>query len=434
MKLIPILTGGALALSLSAISTSADEVEHAGGPTGAPAVTLYSFPNYSGRNVLLNRDTPKLKKLGFAANAMSMKVSGGKWEVCDGNRYNGTCEVFGPGKYTFGIFNWGNKIKSVRRLRTGTNTITLYGRENMKGEHHTYAASVARIKDFAVNDFAQSAKVNGGSWVLCKDSNGKGTCEAINHDVPALRTIGLAGAVSSVYRDSDWNNGREDSGYGNSYGAGYGGGYGAGSGSGSRYGSDGYRNGGGRRYDNRPPQITLFEGYNFSGPQISIDRETSSLLGSGFSNRASSVRINAGSWELCDGSGFTKTCRVVERDENNLGTIGLDSVITSVRPIASGGYGGGSGGQRGDNARGFEGQRTVFFAEPSARGEPVGNCLYNNSQCGNVAANVFCRDAGLGRAVYYDQASSYRAPYLLGARRTSNQPGQQRLIDVLCRR
>jgi Beta/Gamma crystallin len=437
MKFISILLGGALALSMGAISASADQVEHAGGPTGAPGVTLYSFPNYSGRQVLLVRDAPKLKKLGFAANAMSMKVTGGQWEVCDGNQYNGTCEVFGPGKYTFGIFNWGNKIKSVRRLRSGTNTITLYGRENMKGQPHTYAASMPRIKDFAVNDFAQSAKVNGGNWVLCKDSNGKGACETINHDVPALRTIGLGGAVSSVYRSSDWNNGSDSSGYDDSYGGGYGGGYGSGSGSG--YGSNDYRNGGGyrngdgRRYDNLPPQIKLFESYNFSGPSITIDTETSSLLGSGFSNRASSVRVLAGVWELCDGSGFTKTCRTINRDENNLATIGLDSVITSVRPIA-GRDGGGNGGRRGDNARGFEGQRTVFFAEPSARGEPVANCLYRNSQCGNIAANAFCRDAGLNGAVYFDQARSYRAPYLLGARRTANQSGQQRLVDVLCRR
>ncbi len=426
MKLKSILFGGALALSLSAMSANADQVEHAGGPKGAPGVTLYSFPNYSGRQVRLTRDTPKLKKLGFAANAMSMKVVGGKWEVCEGNRYNGTCEVFGPGKYTFGVFNWGNKIKSVRRLPPGTDTITLYARENMKGKRHTYAKSVPRIKDFAVNDFAQSVKVKGGTWVLCEDSNGKGKCESIHHNVPALRSIGLAGAVSSVYRASEWNNGRKENGYDDGYGGGYGPGYGPGP------GPDDYRYGDDRRYDDRPPQIVLFEGYNFSGPRITIDTETASLLGSGFSNRARSVRILSGVWELCDGSSFTKTCRTIDRDENNLATIGLDSVITSLRPIDDGGYGG--GGRRGDNARGFEGQRTVFFAEPSVRGKPVANCLYRNSQCGIVAANAFCRDVGLNGAVYFDQARSYRAPYLLGARRPANQPGQKRLIDVLCRR
>ncbi len=415
MKQKILLISGALALTFGALAANADDVE----TSGSPGVTLYSFPNYGGRSVVLNRDTPKLKKLGFAANAMSMKVSGGRWEVCTGNRYNGPCEVFAPGSYKFGLFNWGNKIKSVRRIGAGTPTITLFSRPNMKGEKHIYARSVPRIKDIATNDFAQSVRVKGGNWVLCENSDGKGKCETIHNNVPNLASIGLGGAVSSLYQASEWRN--------DSYGGdGYGGsGYtGGGSGSGD------YRNGGGR-YDDAYPQIILFEGYNFVGPRITIDRETTDLRNTGFSNRASSVQITSGAWELCDGSGFTKTCRVVERDENNLGRIGLDSLVTSLRPVSNGTGGGGS---RGGDTRGFEGQRTVFFAEPTVRGNPVANCLYGNSQCGNAAANAFCRNSGLGQAVYFDQARSFRAPYLLGDRRIATRAGQQRLVDVLCRR
>ncbi len=420
MKLKSLLLGGAIALAFGAISTSADDVEF----SGTPSVTLYSFPNQSGRSVVLNRDTPKLKKIGFAANAMSMNVSGGNWEVCESNQYNGTCEVFGPGSYNFGIFNWGNKIKSVRRIRAGTPTITLFARPNMQGDHHTYAGNVPRIKDFATNDFAHSVKISGGDWVLCQDSAGKGKCETVRRDVANLSSLNLAGAISSLYRSADWN---DDSLDGGSYG---GGGY-----AGGDYGSgDGRYNGGGRR-DDRYPEIVLFEGYNFTGPRITIDSETSSLLGAGFSNRASSVRISAGVWELCDGSNFTKTCRVVERNENNLGAIGLDSLITSLRPVADRYDGGGRGGGNGrSNARGYEGQRTVFFAEPTLRGEPVASCLYRNSQCGITAANAFCRESDLGNAAYFDQARSYRAPYIIGERRIASNSGQQRLIDVLCRR
>ncbi|PHS21975.1 MAG: hypothetical protein COA84_14555 [Robiginitomaculum sp.] len=417
MKLQSIILGGVLALGLGTISASADDVQYSG-PKG---VTLYSFPGYSGRQVLLTRDTPKLKKLGFANNAMSMKVSGGRWEVCSGNQYNGACEVFGPGQYTFGIFNWGNKIKSVRRLRPGTPTITLFARENMKGKKHTYAASMPRIKDYATNDFANSITVKGGEWVLCENSDGKGKCEAVNRDIPNLQAIGLASAISSLYRAGEWNNGSDLDGGG--YG---GGGYG-----------NGYDNGryGGGRYDNRPPQITLFEGYNFSGPRITIDRETTSLMNVGFSNRAGSVRINSGTWELCDGSGFSKTCRIVERDQNNLGNIGLDNLVTSLRPVRDGYRDGGrTGGSPGGNTRGFEGQRTVFFGEPTLRGEPVATCVYSNSQCGKAAADAFCRESRLGRSVYFDQARSYRTPYMIGERRITRRAGQQRLIDVLCQR
>jgi Beta/Gamma crystallin len=403
----------------------ADDVEHAG---GAPGVTLYSFPNYSGRRVVINRDTPKLKKLNFATTAMSMKVSGGRWEVCENNQYNGACEVFGPGQYTFGVFNWGNKIKSVRRVRSGTPTITLYSKENMQGQKHTYAGSMPRIKDFAINDFAQSVKINGGEWVLCENSGGKGKCETVRNNITALRSIGLGGAISSLYPASEWQTSDLD-------GGGYGGaGYGSG---GSGYGSNDerYYNNGNRRGNARYPQLVLFEGYGFTGQRMTLDRESADLRDTYFSNRASSVRITAGAWELCDGAEFTKTCRVVDRDVDNLADIGLDSLITSVRPIANRNRNGGEGrnGRRTDR-NGYEGQRTVFFAEPAVRGEPVANCLYGNTQCGAPAANAYCRSVGLGRAVYFDKAQSYRAPYLLGERRITRRPGQQRLIDVLCSR
>ncbi len=436
MKFKSLFLSCTMIFGFSSVSSGADDAIR----VGTPSVTLYSFSNQSGRSLVLNRDTPKLKKMNFSGNAMSMTVSGGQWEVCDTNQYNGQCEVFGPGQYNFGIFNWGNKIKSVRRVRSNTPTITLYARENMKGENHTYARSVPRIKDIATNDFAHSVKINGGEWVLCADSGGKGKCETVRRDMPNLRSIGLAGSISSLYRARKWNNGldgSDDHAGGGSYaGGGYAGGgsgYGADDGryNGGRNGSDDRRYGDDRRYNNREPQIVLFEGYNFNGPRITVDTETSSLLNSGFSNRASSVRILSGTWELCDGTGFTKTCREVSRDERDLSRIGLDSVITSVRPLMIGRP---VDDRNGPNTRGFEGQRTVFFGEPTVSGTPVASCLYRNSQCGREAANAYCRSVGLGNAVYFDQARSYRAPYILGERRVATRSSQQRLIDVLCRR
>ena len=205
------------ALVAGAASARADAVQY----SGTPGVTLYSLPGFAGRQVLLRADTPKLKKLGFAARAMSMKVAGGRWKVCDGNRYSGTCEVFGPGNYTFAVFHWAGKIKSVRRFRPGTPVITLFARPGMNGEHHSWAGSVPRLKDFATNDFAQSAKVTGGAWVLCEDSQGKGRCETVRGDIPDLNAIGLAGAVSSLYRASEWPADRFDDGSGGGSGYGY---------------------------------------------------------------------------------------------------------------------------------------------------------------------------------------------------------------------
>ncbi len=400
-KILLVLT--AAALVASAAASRADEVQY----TGTPGVTLYSLPNYAGRRVLLRTDTPKLKKLGFAATAMSMKVSGGRWEVCDGNRYAGTCEVFGPGNYSFGLFNWGGKIKSVRRLRPGTPVITLFARPNMRGEHHSWAGSVPRIKDFATNDFAQSAKVESGAWVLCENSQGKGRCETVRSDVPNLASIGLAGAVSSLYRAADWPEETYADGGNGAPGYGYGGG----------------------NYDSGYARITLFEGYDFSGPRITFEHEEADLRGTGFSNRARSARLEGGAWELCDGAGFTKTCRVLRHDENDLGVIGLDSLVTSLRPLRAA-----HGPRRTGAGRGVEGERTVFFADPQWRGQPVASALYRRGGDAQAAANAFCRTNGLRQAVYFDEARSYAAPVFLGDRQRARRIGQRRLVDVLCLR
>ncbi len=419
MKLNAAFITSALTLLGGFSPAHADDVE----TVGTPGLTLYSMPNLGGRSVQIARDTPKLKPLGFAGTAMSMKVTGGQWEVCDGNQYRGTCEVFGPGEYHFGLFNWGNKIKSVHRVRRGTALITLFAGANMQGKSHTYANTMPRIKDFATNDFAHSAKVTGGEWVLCADSGGKGKCETIRRDVPRLATIGLAGSISSLYRAADW---RDSSLSGGEYGSD---GYTDGS------GGAGYNNGYGR--NNRRPQITLYAGTDFTGARMTLDGSEADLRNSSFSNTALSAQVLGGVWELCDGANFTKTCKTIDRDEPDLGNIYLSYLVTSLRPIEGGRTGDGrrDDGRRADLGRnGVEGLRTVFFPEPTYRNEAVASCLYNNTQCGAEAADAFCRESGLRQSVYFDEANSYRPPYLLGEGRIARRSSQTRLVDVLCRR
>lgn len=418
MKHTILKIGSCLGILLGASHALADEVKSVTAP-GAVGVTLYSMPNHSGRNLRITRDTPKLKKLGFANMAMSIRIGHGQWEVCDDNQYKGNCEVFGPGDYRFSGFGWAKKIKSVRHIKPGTPLITLYSGENMKGKSHTYANNMPHIKDFATNDFAHSLKVTRGAWVLCEDSKGKGKCETVRRNIPNLAKIGLAGAISSVYRAQDWHNddpyivdGVDD--------------------------RDGRYNNG---YDNRRrrAQIVLFDGLNYSGARITIDTMEADLRNSGFSNRALSVHVLGGVWELCDGANYTKTCKIIDRDEPDLGNIYLSYQVTSLRPVSNGAGQAGRPGGYGDrggrkDTHGIEGIRTIFFPEPSYRGENVANCLYTNSRCGTEAADAFCHEKGLARSVYFDVANSYRPPFLLGEKRRARQSNQQKLIDVVCRR
>jgi hypothetical protein len=70
-----------------------------------------------------------------------------------------------------------------------------------------------------------------------------------------------------------------------------------------------------------------------------------------------------------------------------------------------------------------EGTTTVFFARPSVRGIDVA--------AGSNGANSFCRNQGLGAAVYYD--SSERAPRAIGP--DGEFVGRSSVLrDLLCRK
>ncbi len=429
MKLQLACFGAIAALSLSAMAPPAAADDTAAG------LSLYAFPNQAGPTITLIRDTPKLKKLGFSSRAMSMKVNAGRWEVCTGKSYHGACEVFGPGVYNFSIFNWGNKIKSVRRIRPGTPTITLFAQTGMKGQKHTYAKSVGRLKDITQNSIANSVKVRGGAWVLCENSKGKGNCETVDRDVTNIRRIGLSGAVLSLYTGDDWARNQYSDNGGAAYGGGLAGGNGGYNGPANGY-NNGYNNGRGNGYNNgygTYPMITLYDNYRYGGANITLDRENPDLRRENFSNRAMSLRINSGTWEICDGAGYTKTCRRVNRDVPDLSKLGLQYAITSVRPVMDDGYGGGY-----DNSprmpRYLEGQRTTFFPSPERRGQPIATCLYPNNQCGRPAAQAFCRSAGYRTVVYFDDSVSRGPVFYMGNQRSSAYAKQRQLVDVLCAR
>jgi hypothetical protein len=82
------------------------------------------------------------------------------------------------------------------------------------------------------------------------------------------------------------------------------------------------------------PQIVLFQEDNYRGSQLRLDGENARLKLDRFDDRASSVRVMSGTWELCDDDAFRGRCVTVSRDEPKLGRLGMDDRISSVRPIS----------------------------------------------------------------------------------------------------
>ncbi len=389
------------------ISSPANAAQSTSYSSGSAKLVLHSGPDFSGRNRTFQSDEPKLATYNFADISQSMEVVSGQWEVCVDKRYRGRCEVFSVGHFDLNALGWGSDIASVRRVSNHTDTITLYAKPGFGGQARTYARKMDKLKLYAFHDHAASLRVSGGTWKVCANSNMGGHCELVDRDIPDLGTIGLLYSISSV-APSD-----------------------------NRIGGIGGDVG----------ELVLFEDDSYSGTRISIRNEVSDLQRAGFSDRASSLRLQGGKWEVCDRPHFGGRCEIIQRSINNLERIDMGDRISSVRPVR---YDENPGYQpsptpddrwghdwRSDRQYGqsFQGQRTIFFPEPSLQGHAVSDCIRPERQCGQQAAQAFCEIAGLNRAVFFDTARGYKSTWLIGSRRTESGNSRSRyLIDVLCSR
>jgi hypothetical protein len=102
----------------------------------------------------------------------------------------------------------------------------------------------------------------------------------------------------------------------------------------------------------------LFSGPNFTGDSRFFPQEEWNLADRGFNDRAMSVRIlgRGQSWQLCDAHGFAGPCVFINRDEPDLGRLGLAGRLSSFRPTqGAGGPGFGGPGFGGPGHPGFGG-------------------------------------------------------------------------------
>jgi len=83
-------------------------------------------------------------------------------------------------------------------------------------------------------------------------------------------------------------------------------------------------------------ELTLFTHSNFAGPPLTLRGSEPDLDRLGFNDRASSVVVRSGTWQLCEHSEYRGRCMVVERGEYPV-LDGFNDVISSVREISGGG-------------------------------------------------------------------------------------------------
>lgn len=80
-------------------------------------------------------------------------------------------------------------------------------------------------------------------------------------------------------------------------------------------------------------QVTFYEGPGFRGRSFSTENHVVDLGRSGFNDRANSVVVDRGRWEVCEDPGFRGRCVVLRRGSyDSLQRMGLSSQVSSVRP------------------------------------------------------------------------------------------------------
>lgn len=85
-------------------------------------------------------------------------------------------------------------------------------------------------------------------------------------------------------------------------------------------------------------QITFYEHEGFRGRVHTTQGALDNFRGWDFNDRASSVVVDAGRWEVCEGVGFSGRCAVLRPGAyDRLGAMGLNDRLSSVRPAQSGG-------------------------------------------------------------------------------------------------
>ena len=164
--------------------------------------------------------------------------------------------------------------------------------------------AIPDLANTGYNDRAGSLVIRSGLWQVCTDANYQGRCVTLQPgEYRDLASMGFSGNISSA----------RPIGYGPA------GAPGAGA---TPVPGPGGRGG---------PAVILFDDFQQAGRQFAVDGPVENLDRSGFNDRARSMIVNAGRWELCRDAYFRGTCEVYGPGRYN--AIGdLSGELSSLRP------------------------------------------------------------------------------------------------------
>jgi hypothetical protein len=199
--------------------------------------------------------------------------------------------------------------------------MTLFADDRFGGRDVTLRRDTRDMNEVGFNDRASSLVVRSGRWELCADANFRGYCQTFEPGKYA-RLEGFNDKVSSARevggpppRDAEVR--------------------------------EGYR---------RQGRIELFSRPGLHGSSTPLTHDLDNFNEIGFNDRAGSVVIDEGTWQLCSDANFHGECRVFEPGRyDDLGP-GLNGRVSSAR-LVDGGRGRRDDDRRDDNYRDSDSRR-----------------------------------------------------------------------------
>jgi hypothetical protein len=180
--------------------------------------------------------------------------------------------------------------------------LTLFEHDNFRGRRFVVHGSVSNLAGTDFNDRASSVVVGNGTWQVCEDAYFRGNCVTLQAGAyPSLRPMGINDRVSSARELGGWEP-RPPSGGG--------------------HWGEGVR-------------AVLYEGRNFSGRSYVITGNAlRDLSGTGFNDRASSLRVEQGYWMFCSDADYHGECLTFGPGEYPSLPLELNNRISSARRIS----------------------------------------------------------------------------------------------------
>jgi hypothetical protein len=180
----------------------------------------------------------------------------------------------------------------------GYGGITVYEDPDFRGDSVSFRDEVTDLRQNGLNDRISSLQVDGNqAWEVCRDINFSGGCRVFSGTIDDLREEGWNDRISSMRAVGYARN----------------------------------SNRGGRNI--RQSRLVLYDRPNFRGEGRDIRNNATNLGAVG--DRARSVQVQGGTWELCDGAFRNARCVTVDQSVSDLRTLGLPNGVTSVREVGN---------------------------------------------------------------------------------------------------